>query len=64
MMLFDYSFLENPEGNDLPWDVTTVLLWLFGPMIYGGITSFLQTYGLDLVWLADMCYIGYVQFIM
>jgi len=64
MMIFDYSFLENPEGNDLPWDVETVVFWLFGPIIYGVITSFLQTYGLDLVWFADICYIGYVQFIM
>lgn len=64
MMIFDYGFLENPEGKDLPFDTETVLWWFFGPFVYGFITSFLQTYFLDLVWAGVMGYIIYVQFLM
>ena len=59
MCILDYSFLDNPEGNDLPFDTETALWFLLGAPVYGGITGVL-IYGLDIVWFFCFWYIVYV----
>ena len=62
MILLDYTFLDNPEGNDLPFDIMTVVWWIANPFISSMLTSFLQSYGLDVGWAIAAGYIAYYQF--
>ena len=60
MMVLDYnSFLDNPEGTDLPFDIETALWWDLGNFVYAPIIVFLQ-YGLDIFWFFCFWYIVYV----
>ena len=61
MIMFDYSFLENPEGKDLPFDTWTVVMWTFTPTIDYFITYFLTAYGLDFAWVLAVGYNAYYQ---